>query len=463
MSGDDCADTADKEHKKEQQKKKKKKKSKRDKTGFKYEEVDPIAKVNALPEEKIQEVRKAIRLFLMSQGPARTLEEAGRRSYLFWDTQPVPKIGETVTSHCCVVPDPSSVREEPLSLPPGFAWDSLDLEHPDSLKELHVLLSENYEEDDDGGFRLAYGPQFLLWALRPPGWLPQWHCGVRVDSSRKLVGFIGAVPVDVRVYDTQKKMAEVKLLCVHKKLRKKRLAPVLIREITRRAHLEGVFQGVYAAGVVLPKPVATCRFWHRYLNPRKLIEVKFSHLNKNMTVQRALKLYRLPETPKTPGLRPMTREDVPAVHLLLRHYLEQFQLVPVLSAEEVEHWLLPREDIISTYVVESAGGSVTDFVSFVTLPSSILNHPVHRSIKAAYSFYTVHTRTSLEDLVEDALILAKAEHFDVFSALDLMENKTFLENRKFVAGDDHLHYYLYNWKCPSLRSEKVSGPPRGSS
>ncbi|KPP56983.1 hypothetical protein Z043_125349, partial [Scleropages formosus] len=238
--------------------------------------------VNALPEEKIQEVRKAIRLFLMSQGPARTLEEAGRRSYLFWDTQPVPKIGETVTSHCCVVPDPSSVREEPLSLPPGFAWDSLDLEHPDSLKELHVLLSENYEEDDDGGFRLAYSPQFLLWshglllpsfppvccprALRPPGWLPQ-----------------------------QKKMAEVKLLCVHKKLRKKRLAPVLIREITRRAHLEGVFQGVYAAGVVLPKPVATCRFWHRYLNPRKLIEVKFSHLNKNMTVQRALKLYRLPE------------------------------------------------------------------------------------------------------------------------------------------------------------------------
>lgn len=41
-----------------------------------------------------------------------------------------------------------------------------------------------------------------LRALRPPGWLPQWHCGVRVSSNKKLVGFISAIPADVRVYDT---------------------------------------------------------------------------------------------------------------------------------------------------------------------------------------------------------------------------------------------------------------------
>ena len=42
-----------------------------------------------------------------------------------------------------------------------------------------------------------------------------------------------------------------------------RLAPVLIREITRRVNCKGTFQAVYTAGVVLPKPVATCRYWHR--------------------------------------------------------------------------------------------------------------------------------------------------------------------------------------------------------
>ncbi|KAG5832289.1 hypothetical protein ANANG_G00289510 [Anguilla anguilla] len=289
----------------------------------------------------------------------------------------------------------------------------------------------------------------------PPGWLPQWHCGVRVNSNKKLVGFISAIPANIRIYDTEKKMVEINFLCVHKKLRSKRVAPVLIREITRRVNLEGIFQAVYTAGVVLPKPVGTCRYWHRSLNPRKLIEVKFSHLSRNMTMQRTMKLYRLPEAPKTAGLRPMTQKDVGAVHRLLGEYLRLFHLTPVLSPEEVEHWLLPRENIIDTFLVENQEGVVTDVLSFYTLPSTIMNHPVHHSLKAAYSFYNVHTTTPLLDLMGDALILAKSKGFDVFNALDLMENKTFLEKLKFGIGDGNLQYYLYNWKCPSMNPEKV--------
>ena len=46
--------------------------------------------------------------------------------------------------------------------------------------------------------------------------------------------------------------------------------------------------------------------------------------------------------------------------------------------------------------------------------------------------------------------------FDVFNALDLMENKEFLEKLKFGIGDGNLQYYLYNWKCPFMAPEKVS-------
>lgn len=62
-------------------------------------------------------------------------------------------------------------------------------------------------------------------------------------------------------------MVEINFLCVHKKLRSKRVAPVLIREITRRVNLQGIFQAVYTAGVVLPKPVGTCRWVGRSRNP----------------------------------------------------------------------------------------------------------------------------------------------------------------------------------------------------
>lgn len=57
---------------------------------------------------------------------------------------------------------------------------------------------------------------------------------------------------------------------------------------------------------------------------------------------------------------------------------------------------------------QSAPGEVTDFLSFYTLPSTIMNHPTHKSLKAAYSFYNVHTKTPLIDLMSDALILAKS-------------------------------------------------------
>lgn len=52
--------------------------------------------VNSLPADKLQEIQKAIELFSVGQGPAKTMEEATRRSYQFWDTQPVPKLGKTL-------------------------------------------------------------------------------------------------------------------------------------------------------------------------------------------------------------------------------------------------------------------------------------------------------------------------------------------------------------------------------
>ncbi|KAL7976945.1 hypothetical protein Chor_008894 [Crotalus horridus] len=381
-------------------KKKKKKQKRKKEKGEQFDLVqDQSAKVNSLPAERMQEIQKAIELFSVGQGPAKTMEEATKRSYQFWDTQPVPKLGEVVNTHGPVEPDKDNIRQEPYTLPQGFMWDALDLGDRGVLKELYTLLNENYVEDDDNMFRFDYSPEFLLWALRPPGWLPQWHCGVRVISSKKLVGFISAIPAAIHIYETEKKMVEINFLCVHKKLRSKRVAPVLIREITRRVHLEGIFQAVYTAGVVLPKPVGTCRYWHRSLNPRKLIEVKFSHLSRNMTMQRTMKLYRLPETPKTPGLRQMERKDIPVVHKLLAEYLKQFHLSPIMTEEEVEHWFLPQSNIIDTFIVEKG--------------------------------------------------------FDVFNALDLMENKTFLEKLKFGIGDGNLQYYFYNWKCPSMGPEKI--------
>ena len=107
-----------------------------------------------------------------------------------------------------------------------------------------------------GKFKIA---QITLNTKINLGWLREWHCGVRTTKTNKLVGFISAIPATVRIYEKIQHLVEINFLCVHKKLRSKRLAPVLIKEITRRVNCKGIFQAVYTAGVVLPKPVGTCR------------------------------------------------------------------------------------------------------------------------------------------------------------------------------------------------------------
>ncbi|KAJ0182546.1 hypothetical protein K1T71_001915 [Dendrolimus kikuchii] len=418
----------------------------------------PVTNSNDIQQNiSLKDLKMAMEVLNLHQKPAKTTEEALHKSYQFWSTQPVPKMDEKIVSNEPIEPPKSveEIRAEPYTLPDGFQWDTLNLNEPLVLKELYTLLNENYVEDDDCMFRFDYQTDFLKWALQPPGWRMDWHCGVRVVKSGRLVGFISAIPAQLRIYTHVQTVVEINFLCVHKKLRAKRVAPVLIREITRRVNLTGIFQGVYTAGIVLPKPIATCRYWHRSLNPKKLIDIKFSHLSRNMTMQRTLKLFKLPDHPKTPGFRKMEIQDSEKVVKLLNEYLAKFDLAPIFSEEDFKHWFLPQNGIIDSFVVEANDGSITDFVSYYTLPSTVVYHPVHKTLKAAYSFYNVSTKTAWIDLMLDALITAKNLGFDVFNALDLMDNKEFLEPLKFGIGDGNLQYYLYNWRCPSMAPNKI--------
>ena len=383
-------------------------------------------------------------------------------------------------THIPIIPDKdqSELRQDPYNLPKGFEWSQIDITDSDQRKEVYDLLYQNYVEDDDCKFRFDYSPDFLTWALTPPGYTQSFHLGVRLTKSNRLMAFISAVPAKVRVYDVTKDMVEVNFLCVHKKLRSKRLAPVLIKEITRVVNFTGVFQAVYTAGVVLPGHVGSCRYYHRTLDAKKLVDIGFTRLPPRMTMARMQKNYKLPVTTSlATTLRPMEPRDVPGAHKLVTKYLEKFKLSVIFSQEEFAHWLLPRKGVVSSFVNvrakkakqdevlegENAEGEeeeeeeeVTDFCSYYHLHSSVLGDPVHKTLYAAYSFYNVATSVDLTELMRDCLILAKNEGHDVFNALNLMENERFLNDLKFGMGDGNLQYYVFNWLCPTMKHGDVA-------
>ncbi|CAF1221618.1 unnamed protein product [Adineta steineri] len=390
-------------------------------------------------------------------GPKYDEKSASKQEWKFWQTQPVPTIGTKIdTTNIGPIESNKSVdeiRQEPYELPNGFFWDDIDIHVDEQLQELCTFLDEHYIEDDGNNFRLKYSMPFLRWALCVPDWLKKFHVGVRVTKNSKLVGFISAVPIRIRVYDKELSMVDINFLCVHKKLRLKRLSPVLIKEITRRGHLEKYFQAVYTAAPFLPGLACKARYWHRLLNVKKLLAIKFAFLGRNVTMQRMQKLYRLPETTQVAGFREMRDADMPQAWKILTQYLTKFDLAPVFSLDEFEYLCKNRSSIVSAFVVESDQGEITDFISYYHLPSTIINHPEYKTLNACYMYYYAASRTPLTDLVNDCLIQAHNSGFDVFNALDIMNNKEFLKKLKFGDGDGNLQYYVYNWKCPLMPPE----------
>eukprot|EP01147_Barroeca_monosierra_P003660 gene3660-8329_t len=343
-----------------------------------------------------------------------------------------------------IEPNKESVPEKPVGLPGSFQWCSVDVQSDQELNELYNLLYQNYVEDDDNMFR----------ALTPPGWKKSWHLGIRSTSKNALVAFISAIPAKLCCKGTIVDMVEINFLCVHKKLRSKRVAPSLISEITRLVNREGIFQAAYTAGTVIPRPIATCQYWHRPLNPKKLIDIRFSTLRPNEKMKDLIKKFKLPLESKH-NLVPLQPKHLGSAHELLTNYLSKFKVAPQFTLDDFSHWFSPRENVINSYVLEDESGNVTDLCSFYTLPSTIVQHEEHDELKAAYSFYNVATTMPLHELLHDTLIMAKIHNFDVFNALHIMENRTTFEHCKFGPGDGNLHYYLYNFRLYPVTPEEM--------
>lgn len=68
---------------------------------------------------------------------------------------------------------------------------------------------------------------------------------------------------------------------------------------------------------MIPKPIGKTTYWHRSLNPKKLVDVGFSTLPNGVPMARYTKMLKVPTETAIPGVRPMSKKDVGQVHALL--------------------------------------------------------------------------------------------------------------------------------------------------
>ena len=79
------------------------------------------------------------------------------------------------------------------------------------------------------------------------------------------------------------------------------------------------------------------RYFHRSLNPKKLVATGFSAVPRHMTMASLIKANLVPDKTSLPGLREIKAADAKAVAKLLTSYMARFDIAPIFSEEDVLH------------------------------------------------------------------------------------------------------------------------------
>lgn len=348
------------------------------------------------------------------------------KNHEFWNKQPVDKSGEGVVHGASPGP-----LEQPR-LPDGFRFEDLD-----SIGELDEFLRKNYSGDASEGHMLRYSEEFLRWMLEADNGKKRYCIVLRLCG--RMVGFVFGREHIVDIRGERSRVLGANFLCVSQEMRGRGLAPVLIREVTRRANVDGIFRGVFTSEARLFFNVSRGRYYHRPLNPQKLFESGFCD-----------RIMEVKDTRVREGTRLTSEMDMASIAKIYleesRKYMfhEEMELADVVSA------LKPVKGVVYTYVHENQG-TIDGFGTFFVIDT--VERKSGKAARGAYLYYRGGSDPTR--MVEDLMYFAQMEGCDVFNTLDIMGNTLFLAGLGFVCGSGELKYYLYNWGSEEVPRENV--------
>eukprot|EP00494_Astrolonche_serrata_P025167 UN25428 len=209
--------------------------------------------------------------------------------------------------------------------------------------------------------KLRYSKEFLKYALTAPGYKSEYHVVLRVKSNKKIIACCMGTPVKFEIDGKTVPMAQLNFLAVHEKLRSKRLTPVIMKEMIRRFNCNDIWHGIATATPFITKPISKCCYYYKILNNEKFNPDGGGNTKQNPK-----------DVEITLPLRPVKKSDIPDIHkLLMIYFKEKLTVYPHWTEKDTEHYLLPRENVISSYVIET-DGKITDFISFYTVMSYLI-------------------------------------------------------------------------------------------
>ena len=382
-------------------------------------------------------------------------EEAEKHEFKFWGKQDVLQLNKyaTVPKMCNseVIPAESQQKmHEP------YEWARYDIMNETEMNRVVSFINMQYNDGNNNKYVQVYTVKYLRWLLADSPII----IGVRAKTG----GNIGAISCiktnEMQLYNKRHNTASVEIFCVHKKLRQKGVAELLMNETKRVVLSERDIKiGKFMTQVYVPTPVCKIEYYHRPINYGKLNRLNYVSIKSDTNNQTVGESFMI--STKNTACEKLTESNIEKAYELLCEYQDKYNIYERYTLEKFVKTFYDNEEI-SSYVLLDNNKNIIDFVSyskFILRDRDVKTEDLtnENTIRVAKMHtYTSNTMTPLM-IYKNTVISANNEGIDLFTTTDMMENLEILYDNfsRFTKGNISLYVNFYNWECKEISPEQL--------
>ena len=371
-----------------------------------------------------------------------SMEEARKKDSKFWLNKPVPKYDDKIFTYG-KIKDLGQSEDIATNLPNGFKWDTnFDIDST-------VLFLNKYYGYPTDSFMPYFTIDYInLISLDNPITLT-----IRAEKNGAIACFMMGTPINMITGKEQAKVLNIKLMCLHPKLRNKNMINLCMNEFTRIAGKQGYEHGFFSGKRYVKKPFCETMVYNRAISVSTLIKHDFIKLGKDVTKESMRKALVLPEKP-IPNFVPMLEEHMEKAYALFNKYSNRYTVYPVYTFDQFKQ-LFKNKSVTSYVLLEN--DEVIDFISYYE--QGVRAVKTNKIISTAHLFYYTSNIETVYQLIKNMIIVAKNKGMNLFCMYDIMENSDIISDLKFEKSNNITYYNFYNWNCPELNKNQIGFIP----
>lgn len=324
----------------------------------------------------------------------------------------------------------------------NFNFKSLGMEH---LDEIYLLLNQHYIEDNENIIRIVYSKDFLYWYLRkiPPGLI------IGLVSSNRLVGMVTARIMDMKIDNIRDvdlssivQIPYINFLCVQKNLRGIGLSKMLCSELQTRLTEMNFNNSLF-------KSFRKFNDFNLFSNSKQyIVPINCSKLAKIGLPTEHMDNLSVADD----KLHLLKSIDISSIVPKLELETKSYAIRPVWTAELVRQYLLPKKNIVYSFVIKNSQNEITDFISVYQYFIYCLD--VEEIISVAHLAYYFCTSISLTQMINCLVEKLKNYKLDGLMINDMASNNT-INITKFEFIPNNIYYYSQNPLIHHIQPDKI--------